>query len=234
MKRRRWPNETKEKARSLRRDGRSYTEITREIGVVKSTLNQWLRDLPKPLEYQYITGNDWLKKIRPLALAANKKKKADIFDDMILKIKEEVSLVKINKDLDKTILSMLYWAEGSKGNQAVLSLANTDPKLVLLFITLLRRSFPVNEEKFRVRLYLHSYHQESQVKVFWSKLLGIPISQFGKTYRKLRSKERTFRRNFGGICFLKYNSVYLQREIIQYAFALGEKITGKVSIPVFP
>ncbi len=226
MTKHRWSIQVKSEAIRLRKGGYSYTKITKSLGVVKSTLNTWLRDVPKPKEYQYITGENWLKKIRPLALVANKRKKEEINQKMIDKITDEVSNINISSDLQKSILGMLYWAEGSKTKTSVIIFANTDPKLVLLFITLLRRCYIVDEQKFRVRLHLHSYHKESSVMQFWSGLLNIPKSQFGKTYRKKRSKEKTFRRNFGGICFLKYNSTYLQREITQFAVKLGDKIAG--------
>lgn len=230
----RWPDEIKEKAVKLRTDGFSYTQITKSLGVVKSTLNTWLRDLPKPEKYQYLTQDSWLKTIRPLAQAANKRKNDGLFNEMVKKVKTEVSLLEPGKQTEKSILSMLYWAEGSKRKQSVVIFANTDPRLIFLFATLLRRNFQLDESKFRVRLHLHYYHRESEVKKFWSKLLKIPENRFGKTYRKKRSKEKTFRRNFGGICFLKYNSVYLQREIMQYAFAIAEKIAGKIEIPPVP
>ena len=101
-----------------------------------------------------------------------------------------------------------------------------------LFITLLRECYKIDESKFRVRLHLHFYHREKDVKIFWSQLLKIPESQFTKTYRKYRSQEKTFRRNFGGICFLKYNSDDLRERIVQFALALGEKITGQIDVPV--
>lgn len=227
-----WSIDIKNEAIQLRKQGYSYSQITKSLGVVKSTLNSWLRNLPKPKEYQFITGENWLKKIRPLALAANKRKNDEIAQIMINKINSEVKQIKVDGNLEKAVLTMLYWAEGSKVNSSVLIFANIDPKLVLLFITLLRRCYQIDETKFRVRLHLHSYHKELIIKRFWSNLLKIPESQFGKTYRKKRSKEKTFRRNFGGICFLKYNSTYLQREITRFAVKLGEKISGEINVPV--
>ena len=66
-------------------------------------------------------------------------------------------------------------------------------------------------------MHLYYYHREKEIKTFWSKLLNIPENQFEKTYRKYRSKEKTFRRNFGGICFIKYYDVYLKSRKIAHA-----------------
>ncbi|MCS6956266.1 MAG: hypothetical protein NZM02_00230 [Patescibacteria group bacterium] len=128
-------------------------------------------------------------------------------------------------------MSILYLAEGNKV-KGVLQFANTDPKMILLFITLLRSCYQLDESKFRIRLHLHYYHQARRTKQFWSELLKIPTNQFLKTYWKSRGKEKTFRKNFGGICFVKYNSVYLKEKIVQYGYILTEKITGKINVPV--
>ncbi|MEK7165241.1 MAG: hypothetical protein AAB874_00340, partial [Patescibacteria group bacterium] len=136
----------------------------------------------------------------------------------------------VTTELCKSVLCALYWAEGSK-NRGMLNFANTDPKLLKLFITLLRQCYKLDEQKFRIRLHLHWYHKEKELKIFWSKLLNIPVSQFNKTYRKKRSKERVFRKNIGGICFLRYNSDNLREQVMHYSQAFGEKITGKVLFP---
>ena len=48
----------------------------------------------------------------------------------------------------------LYAGEGAKRDGSV-RFANTDPRMVLFFVTWLRRCFTVAEERLRVRLYLH-------------------------------------------------------------------------------
>jgi transcriptional regulator with XRE-family HTH domain len=40
--------ELMERARELRRAGKTYDEITAELGVSKSSVSLWVRDLPKP------------------------------------------------------------------------------------------------------------------------------------------------------------------------------------------
>lgn len=227
-----YPLEEIESARSLRVKGESLGQISKKLGMAKSTLSLWLRDIPKPNNLNYTNQKEWLKQIRVMAVKANREKRQNISD----KIQDEVKndLDKWNLSLDSTqkaMLAVLYWAEGNKGRE-ILQFANTDPRLVLLFITLLRRNFKLDETKFRIRLHLHNYHKENEVKRFWSKLLKIPKNQFNKTYWKQRSKEKTFRRNIGGICFIKYNSVYLQERIMDYAYLLAEKLTGKIKVPV--
>lgn len=226
-----WSEGIKNKAKLLRKQGYSYGQLNRELKVAKSTLHQWIRGIKRPAKFSELDRLRWVKEIQPMAVRANIKKREEKIKKIIFGVKSEVDKQKIDQGFKKAILSMLYWAEGTKV-KGVLVFANTDPRMILLFITLLRSCYELDESKLRVRLHLHYYHKEKEIKKYWSELLNIPLNQFSKTYRKLRSKEKTFRRNFGGICFVKYNSVYLKEKIIQYGYALGERIAGKVKVPV--
>ncbi len=228
--RKRWPATIKEKAKVLRLQGYSYGALTRELHVSKSTLHQWIYGIKRPKQFTKLDRIRWAREIQPLGAQANKRKREVIIQSIKNEIINELKAFSLTKETKKTILSMLYWAEGSKGAHEMVNFANTDPRLTLLFITLLRQCYIINETKFRIRLHLHYYHKEREVKKFWSRLLHIPVTQFTKTYRKKRSKEKTFRKNFGGICFLKYNSVLLKEQILEYAYILGEKITGKIAM----
>lgn len=226
-----WDQVIKDKAKRLRKQGNSYGQIIKVLKVPKSTLHQWIRGTKRPAKFSKLDRIRWIKEIQPLGAQGNKRKREEIINKINEQTNNEISLIKINQDIKKAILAMLYWAEGTKV-KGVLQFANTDPRLIKLFVDLLRSSYKLDESKFRLRLHLHYYHKVKKIKKYWSKLLNIPLNQFTKTYRKSRSKEKTFRRNFGGICFVKYNSVYLKEKIVKYGYALGEKISGKVKVPV--
>ena len=227
-----WPAEIKEKARKFRLAGTSFGEITKELNIPKSTLSLWFKNIPKPNKLSFTNRKEWLKEIRHLAAVANKNKRQNRLNISGNEVIQDISTWKNYKSIEtqKIMLAMLYWAEGSKGRQMVV-FANTDPKLSLLFITLLRNCFAIDESKLRVRIHLHDYHKEKDVKKFWSNLLQVPESQFNKCYLKKRSKQKVFRRNIGGICFIKYNSVYLQEKIMQYAYNIADKLVS-YNVPV--
>lgn len=217
--------EIKKRARQLRTENRSFSEIQKILKVPKSTLFSWVKDLPRPLKF--LNTPERLEKMREMALVANKAKYQRINDSLLTKVTNEVAKTDLEKLPKKVLLSLLYWAEGDKGDKSVINFANTDPRLHLLFVQLLRQTFNLDESRFRVRLHLHNYHHEETVKRFWSNHLKIPENQFNKTYLKERSKEKTFRKNFGGICFIKYNSVYLQRELTLFARLFADKFISK-------
>jgi len=227
-----WPREIKIKARELRKNGLSYGELIKRLNVSKSTLHSWIYDLKRP---QYITEEQkrkHLENIRPLASIAIKKQKEDGLNKVKDRVNREVRdyLLLKNKDYLKSILSMLYWAEGAKCRGAI-SFVNTDPKLVLLFLTLFRKCYPINEDKLRVRLHLHYYHKIKETKSFWSNLLNISEAKFGKIYIKPRSKTKKFRQNFMGICSIRYHNEDLKNEILERAYLLADLI-NKNQVPV--
>lgn len=231
MIRHHWSREIIARARELRTQGLTFHEIIEELHVPKSTLSGWVADIQHPNHIYFTDRKTWLSQFQRAGVAKLRQKKTDRIALAVADVKLEIADLHITPQTKKAMLGALYWCEGTKV-YGTLTFANTDARLILLFITLLRDCYELDETKLRVRLHLHYYHREQEVRRFWSELLGIPESQFQKTYRKHRSKEKTFRRNLGGICFVRYNSEDLRERITQYAFALGEKITGPVQAPI--
>lgn len=208
--------DTKKKAEQLRARGVPYSKLTEKFGVPKSTLSYWFSE-----KYEHIYNTEarlkHLAKSRPKALAAIQERIRKNNDFIKLKVKREIKKYPLgNIGLQKSVLASLYWAEGSKHSKVTgLKFANSDPKLAQFFIELLRKSFPIDNKKFRLGIYLHYYHNERECKKFWSKTLEIPESQFWKTYWKKRSKRKKFRKNFMGVCFIYYSDSNIRKEIME-------------------
>lgn len=225
----------KEKVKQLILEGKSYNEITRLLGVPKSTTSTWFgKTIRKPWNRK--TMLEHLANIRKLAAIANRNKWEK-------KRKEEAQLIKtkIEKELKnyplenigfyKSLLAMLYWAEGAKSEKAcALKFANTDPDLALLYVTLLRLCYNIDETRLRIGLYVHYYHSIRRVRNFWSRTLNIPPNQFYKVYVKKRSKTKRFRKNFAGICFINYGDNKIRKELLELGSSLGKIITKNAPI----
>lgn len=224
-----WPNKTKREARALRKKGASFGEITKELKVPKSTLHSWVQGIKRPARVTRKARIRWIKKIQPLGALANKRKREREIERIKREVEKEVEAYNFNDiKVLRAIVSMLYWAEGSKlPKKAQIQFANTDPRLALLFITLLRRCYPLDEKKLKVRLHLHHYHDIRKTKKFWSELLNVSLGQFNKVYIKPRSKTKKFRRNFMGICFIRYGNTDLKHRILNTAYEIQEKICDR-------
>ena len=215
----------KARVEHMRKKGKTYAEIQRQFPIPKSTLSVWLGK-----RYAGVFDRKaqliHLKRIR--ILAAQARTKGRLERDIVYAMqgkKISKSLPLQNSDIQKSLLSMLYWAEGAKyAGVSGTKFVNTDPRLAKLYITLLRRCCIIDESKFRIRLYLHAYHNKKAALLFWSKLLAVPTKQFAKPYIKDRSAKRKFRRNFMGICSVNYLDSKVRKEILELGYAIHDKV----------
>lgn len=78
---------------------------------------------------------------------------------------------------------MLYWAEGSKSDGSnTVDFANSDPRMIQLFINFLRAICGIDETKLRILLYCHGNQNVTSLLNFWSKIIQVPVDQFTKPY----------------------------------------------------
>ncbi len=76
---------------------------------------------------------------------------------------------------------MLYWGEGSKKGSSV-ALANSDPKMVIIFLKFLREICGVDEKRLRIGLHHYRDHNVKRLLAFWSRTTKIPLSQFDRPF----------------------------------------------------
>lgn len=207
----------------MRKDGKSYKEISLATQAPKSTLSTWLA-ADFPFEFNSENQIKHLERIRGLARSALRNRTNKKTEDLQRKVGQEIlTFPHQDKGFKKAILASLYWAEGAKTEKpGHLKFANTDPELMRYFLELLRGCYPINEKKIKVYIYVHYYHEIRKTKIFWSNLLNVPQEQFGKVYVKKRSKKKRFRKNSYGICYLNYGDTWLRKEIMETARRLPE------------
>jgi hypothetical protein len=223
-----WDAGIRDRAIYLRAQGLSLNHIVSYLKIPKTTVFGWIKGKPYPekitIEARKVLG----KLAQPYGSGGQKQKRQRQLTKIRLDVHKEVQTYQslLNLKHYRSLLAMLYWAEGAKPTaikNPSLVFANTDPVLCKLFITLLRESYDVDESKFRIYLYLHYYHDQDQTKKYWSELLNIPLQQFGKIRLKRTAPSR-FRANHRGICFIRYYSVDLQYRITHTAFSIADLI----------
>ena len=223
-----WSDSIKNKAREMRLRGLSYGDITSELKIAKSTLHTWLYPIKRPYAEIQFERIQHLNNIRPLAVNKLKLLRENRLKEITNRVQKEIDDFDINNlGMNKAMLAMLYWAEGSK-NRGFVDFANTSPELSLLFITLFRKCYLIDEDKFRIRLHLHYYHNITETRNYWSQLLNVPVSKFGKIYIKKRGNSgKRFRKNFYGICFIRYYDEKLRFELIETG-----RLLAKCYVPI--
>lgn len=196
---------------SLRKKGKSYGEISEKLGMPKSTLSGWLKNIElAPQQKKRIMTKRQLAGYKG---AKMNQRYADKRRKMIIeKAKKEVEEL-INNPLFLAGL-MLYWAEGNKRGQEKAAISNSDPEVICLMMRWFREICHVPEDKFRVSLYLHQLHVREDARDFWSKVTGIPPSQFLKDIIKPTIYSQRTNKLYEGVCRITVCSVDLFRRIV--------------------
>lgn len=163
----------------LRRDGRSYNEIRRLLNIPKSTLSGWFRNirLSATQRQHLMTKNQqvWSENIiRYNKLRAKKTRQRTQREIFV----SSLQIGNLSQRELRLIGTALYWAEGGKGNRWRLQFSNTDPFMVRLMMRFFREVCRVPLDVFSAQIHLHPNISEQSAKRFWSRVAGIPCSQF--------------------------------------------------------
>ena len=171
-------------------EGTGVRELARIFNVPGATISRWVHDVP--------SEDPVFNKLRLL----NLKSKAQYVGS--------IEGFKVGSKNAKLLASLLYWCEGSKCPSInFVASSNSDERLTLTFVSLLRKGFKLDESKFRLHLQLHSTHNVKIMTKYWSNLLDIPQDRFHKptiTHPKNNLKKRS---NYNGTCTVKYFDVKL-------------------------
>jgi hypothetical protein len=172
----RW--EKSELGRDLRRLGLSYGEIMELIPVKKSTLATWCRDV-RLTEEQIEAIKERRAPDPGFPRNTNRKRR------------KEIELIRAQAALEAEHLvddplwlagTVLYWGEGFK-TQSQLGMANSDPHALRLFIRWTDR-YHLPATGYRAKLNLHAENDEPAARQWWSDQLGIPLTNFNKSFIK--------------------------------------------------
>ena len=98
---------------------------------------------------------------------------------------------------------------------------------VASFCAWLRRFFQIDESRLRVRLYLHQGLDLAATTAYWSKVTGIPESQFGKPYRAIADPSIRHAKHVHGCVSIGYSCSATHRSIMGLVAAL----LGDAAIP---
>jgi transcriptional regulator with XRE-family HTH domain len=161
-----------EAARALRAQGHTLAEIADTLGVAKSSVSLWVRDVdfdPRPRVRARRRG--------PNALQV---RKAEEIDRLMREGRERIG--RLSEAGFLAAGAALYAGDGAKRDGEV-RFANSNPQLVSFFCRWLRHFFEIDEHRLRVRIYLHEGLDLQAATLHWSGVTGIPPAQFNKPYR---------------------------------------------------
>lgn len=170
----------KKRVVELREEGKTYGEIQKILGVkiAKSTLSFWCKSAVLPDDYKARVSKllaDGLNRSRAAALAKKQEIKEKNYELLVEKYLPLKELMK-NKDVALIGLAMLCLGEGSKNED--LCLGSSDPRIIKLFLSLLKRCFLFDLEKVRCTVQCRADQDVEELKKYWIKVSGVPERLF--------------------------------------------------------
>lgn len=207
----------------LRKQGKSYNKIAKELNIPKSTLSNWLSDIKwsQMIKKELTRKANYVAKKRLLFFIKKRKEKWEQWRNNLRKeaIKEFPTL--LENPLFVAGIN-IYWGEGdSKLSNCSLRISNTDPKMIGVFISFLKRILKIPKENIRVGLILYPDLSEKKCKMFWYNITKIPFQQFHKT-QFIYGKHPT-RRLEHGICMITLSSRAHKERVIKWIELFGKK-----------
>lgn len=133
------------------------------------------------------------------------------------------SMIQRTKSLYEAGL-MLYWAEGGKSNNGVVDFANSDERMVCIFLSMLRYVYRVNEERLRVLLYCYKNQDVDKLIRYWSNKLSIPSQQFTKPYIRQDYDAKKLHKMEYGLIHVRYNDKRLLMLILADIDIMAKKL----------
>lgn len=209
--------EERQRARELRAQAWTLADIASELGVAKSSVSLWVRDVafePRPRNRGHPGHSPHPAHLAKLA--------------EIERCRNEARAT-IGELSDREFLMFglaLYAGEGAK-RDGELRLANTDARLIAVYAAWLRKFFRIDESRLRVKLYLHDDLDLETAIGFWSAVTGVPASQFRQPYRARADPSTRTRKHVHGCATLIYNCSLTHRRVI----AMIGQITSTIVDP---
>jgi transposase-like protein len=166
----RHPQDRREQARALRREGRSINAIAREVGIAKSTASRWVCDIPLTPEQRgrlyALSDRQRAGNLARSRLALEERTDAQELGRMIARIDEPLHQAGC----------MLYWAEGSKSRNA-LAFVNSDADMMRFFRRFLWLLNVRDEQiKLSVNVHLGNGLTLAEIEAWWLEQLELPAT----------------------------------------------------------
>jgi hypothetical protein len=200
--------EEQQRASAMREAGRTLKDIAQTLGVSKSSVSLWVRDIDVEI-----------RRVRPTRRRAN-----SLHDAKVAEIEScnrlGVERIGVLEDKEFLVTGLaLYAGEGAKRDGEVI-FANTDTRMVAVFCAWLRHFFAIDESRLRVRVYLHNGLDLDAAQQYWSRITGVPREQFNAPYRAKADPTIRANKHEYGCVYVRYCCSRTHRQIMGLMRAL--------------
>lgn len=215
----------KDKAIELRKSGKSFSQIHKELGVPKSTLSVWLKN--KEWSRQITKRHTKDAKIKhAIHIKRLNYIRGEKLQKLYEKAKGEAAVEFDMYSRDPLFISAIatYWGEGDKSSKYLIRITNTDPRMLAIFRKFLIKMCAFPNEKIKAAMFIYPDLDEKRCHVYWSRETG--IKKFTKTM-VLPGRHKTKRLPYG-VCTLVISNRYLKEKMIIWLNLLPRLLLDKV------
>jgi len=218
----------KEKAFELRRSGKSYKQIKKELRVPMATLSYWFKhelwssDIKRRLASEASLANP--EKIK-LLVRATKEKWQKIHNSWQQEATREFPKLRNNHLFTAGL--MLYWGEGDKKvENSQVRLSNSEPGMVKVFYLFLIGVMKIPSEKIKFNLLLYPDLADMPMRRLWSITTGIPLAQFRKSVY-IQGRHPTRRLSYG-VGNIRVGSRKHKEKILEWIKLCEKELCNKI------
>jgi len=216
--------EEQKRARKLRSEGLSINEIACKVGVAKSSVSNWVRDVKlTPKQKRKLDARNPMGRGNSQALKEWSRRNRET----------RLGYQKVGRELarrhrtDELFVSgsMLYWAEGATCKNT-LTFSNSDVWMIRKFLAFLYKYFGVKREDISVRIacYLNNGLTAEDIETWWLSQLDLPWSTLRSMTicgsRAVSGKRKHVHKH--GICAVRISSTEVVQKIFGSIKEIGE------------
>lgn len=218
----------KNKSIVLRKKGYSIGEIAKRVNVSKSIVSRWCRDIEltdqqiEVLHQKMMVGSyrgrmKALEQIRQKRKVESKRLKGEGIKEIGDTNRRDLFIAGI----------ALYWAEGTKSpNAEETSFSNSNPYMINVILRWFEDVCFVTRDRFVVQVRINRTHKNriKEVEDYWSKITGIPLTQFTKTIliESIAKKVYSDKNHYGTVRITVRKGTQLRRKIIGFIEGLSK------------
>lgn len=200
----------------LRKEGKSYRDIQKELGISRSTLCDWFKneEWSKHIKHKNNNTNISLSKERLDLLHQARNNMLDYkYKNIQIEAEKEFNVFK--KDPLFTAGLMIYAGEGDKRSQNNSRVSNSEFYLHKIFIQFAQKYLKIKRENIKISLIIYPDLDENECINMWSDKLNISKLNFYKTHTIL-GREKIKRLQYGVGTSIISSKVIVKKKILKW------------------
>jgi hypothetical protein len=214
-------------AHRLRQNGVSLRTIEKSLGVPRSTLSGWFKEIKlseaqkakltdkqqQSLARARVKAADWHRQQRSARLS-----EAEIGADATF------DRIELGSAASELALAMFYKGSRKAGSQTA-AFSSSDPATLKFILAALESSYGLARARLGFVLYLRADQDIQEQKLYWSEQLAIPVENFKYVSLDKRTAGKTSFKSYHGVCVFKCGMAIQRRLIYLYNLFSQEVIS---------